>query len=51
MNWAHFDQTLSEYIITVLKRDVAQHIDKIEIKRVKERPEPAEPAATEQDTK
>ena len=48
MSWAHFDQTLTDYIISVLKRDVAQHIDKIEIKRVKETPEPA---ATKEDTK
>jgi len=34
MSWAHFDSTLTDYIMNRLKIEMAQHIDKLEIERV-----------------
>jgi len=34
MQWAHFDSSLTDYIMNRLKIEMAQHIDKLEIERV-----------------
>ena len=52
MNWAHFDDTLTNYIMSkVREQGLAKHVDRLEIERVKEviRPEyeQTEPVKTE----
>jgi hypothetical protein len=39
MSWAHFDSTLTDYVMTILKREMAQHIDKLEIERIESKDE------------
>ena len=42
MNWAHFDDSLTNYVMSKVKdQGLARHVDKLEIERVKEvtRPE------------
>lgn len=41
MSWAHFDRTLPDYIMSILQREMAQHVDKLEIERVEPEPEEA----------
>lgn len=34
MTWPHFDSTLTDVIMSRLKAEIAQHIDRIEVERV-----------------
>lgn len=48
MQWHHFDDSLTNYIMVRLKNEMAQHIDKLEIERIL--PTPKEESNTKTET-